>query len=64
MIDPVESDVGRSVIYRAHHTTEQDDPAEEGVITSFNPRYVFVCYAGKGRTSQATRREDLEWSHP
>lgn len=49
------TDIGRKVIYKSHHCD-----VEEGVITSFNDSFVFVKY-GTGSTSQATRREDLNW---
>jgi hypothetical protein len=58
MIEPTERDVGRKVIYT--RPGGHGSPTEEGVITSVNPRYVFVCYSGQ--TSAATRREDLEWA--
>lgn len=57
MIEPTDNDVGRKVVYRAHHPGTQ---LEEGVITSFNESFVFVRY-GSGTTSQATSRNDLEW---
>jgi hypothetical protein len=59
MIEPTEADIGRKVVYR-----ERGDfpgrKVEEGVITSFNPRVVFVRY-GASVTSAATDRDDLEW---
>jgi hypothetical protein len=58
MIDPNESDIGRAVIYR---DLGGKGKIEEGRITSFNDRYVFVRY--NGHTSAATSRADLEWSH-
>lgn len=56
MIRPTEEDVGRRVIYDDDHGTR-----EPGTITSMNVYFVFVRY-GKGETSQATKREDLEWA--
>jgi hypothetical protein len=56
MIDPIESDVGRKVVYR----DRSGHVVEEGVITSFNHACVFVRY-GAGQISKGTRREDLEW---
>lgn len=58
MIEPTQTDIGRSVIYRDFGGRGK---IEEGVITSFNDHYVFVRYCGE--TSAATSREDLEWSH-
>lgn len=57
-IDPNAADVGRLVIYRGYA-----GETEEGVITSFNAHYVFVRY-GLGSTSQATRRDQLDWAMP
>lgn len=54
--DVTDRDIGRVVVYRNRFGTE------EGVISSFNPSYVFVRYLGT--TSAATRREDLEWADP
>lgn len=56
MIRPTEEDVGRQVIYDDDNGTR-----EYGVITSMNTYFVFVRY-GPGETSQATKREDLEWA--
>jgi hypothetical protein len=47
--------LGRSVIYRDSGKTE------DGVITSWNERYVFVKY-GTLQASQATSPECLEWA--
>jgi hypothetical protein len=55
-IDPTQGDIGRKVVYRAAPNYEP----EEGVITSFNDRVVFVRY-GSGVTSAATERCDLDW---
>lgn len=57
MIDPTETDIGRKVIYQGMHPDDRD----EGVITSFNKRFVFVRY-GTSTTPVATRREDLSFS--
>lgn len=56
-IEPTPSDVGRAVIYRGHA-----GEVEHGVITSFNDHYVFVRYR-QGCTSQATRRDQLDWGY-
>lgn len=60
MIEPTESDVGRRVVYRPRFAGAV---SEEGVVTSFNERYVFVRY-GTQSTSAATLREELEWTNP
>jgi len=52
MIEPKQSDIGREVIYRVHSNAE----AEEGVITRFNEKYVFVRI-GKEEESAVTRDE-------
>lgn len=59
MIDPTQKDIGRTVVYRARHPGAQ---AEDGVLTSFNDKYVFARY-GRDATSKGARREDLEWAH-
>ena len=56
MIEPKQSDIGRNVIYRVHSNAK----AEEGVITRFNEKYVFVRF-GKEEQSAVTTREQLEW---
>jgi hypothetical protein len=56
MIEPKQSDIGREVIYRVHSNAE----AEEGVITRFNEKYVFVRF-GKEEKSVVTTRDQLEW---
>lgn len=60
MIDPIKIDIGRGVVYRASYP---DAPPEDGVITSFNDRYVFVRYKNQhpSQPGQATSREDLIW---
>jgi hypothetical protein len=55
MIEPKQSDIGREVIYRASNAE-----AEEGVITRFNEKYVFVRF-GKEEKSVVTTRDQLEW---
>ena len=57
MIIPTAEDIGRRVVYRPHPAGPID---EEGVITSFNADYVFVCY-GADVHSKATSRLDLDW---
>lgn len=54
MINPIEKDIGRKVIYKAYKQIE------EGVITSFNDVCVFVRY-GSDIHSKATDRQDLTW---
>jgi|GEM_PF-1317531 len=60
MIDPHSHDIGRAVVYLAHHPGAKP---EDGVITSFNEYCVFVRYRGDAH-SKGTRREDLEWQRP
>lgn len=57
MIIPEKEDIGRAVVYM-----RGQPPLDEGVITSFNDRFVFVRY-GKDKGSKATHRADLEWAH-
>ena len=52
-LDQARARVGAGVVYRPHGA-----PAEDGVITSVNDRYVFVLYAGD-RTPKATPAEAL-----
>lgn len=59
MIEVTINDIGRVVIYRAHHPGAE---REEGVITSFNDTCVFVRY-GRDKHSKGTARRDLEWAH-
>lgn len=61
MIEPTHADIGRSVVYQGGHPDDRD----EGVITSFNERVVFVRYRAQHPSApgQATSREDLQWSH-
>lgn len=47
---------GRKVIYTDPHTKKK----ETGVITSFNPHYVFVRY-GNDVHAKATKREHLHY---
>ena len=56
MIEPKQTDIGRKVIYRVYPNAK----VEEGVITSFNERYVFVRFGTEER-SAVTTREQLEW---
>jgi hypothetical protein len=46
----------RAVIYLVHCNAK----AEEGVITRFNEKYVFVRI-GKEEESAVTTRDELEW---
>lgn len=48
------SDVGRGVVY-----TPSAGPREDGVVTSYNERYVFVCYTSGGVA--ATNPDQLDW---
>ena len=57
MIEPKQSDIGRKVIHLVHSNAE----AEEGVITRFNEKYVFVRF-GKEEKSAVTTRDELEWA--
>ena len=61
MIDPKQEDIGRGVVYTKHNARERTD----GVVTSYNDRYVFVMYSHQSAfaNGQATNREDLEWLH-
>ena len=56
MIEPKQSDIGREVIYRVHNNAE----AEEGVITRFNEKYVFVRF-DQEEGSAVMMRDELEW---
>ena len=62
MIKPTKADIGRHVIYTPYGDYEHKK-IEEGVITSFNDKVVFVRY-GSGSTSAATDPADLEFSTP
>jgi hypothetical protein len=59
MIEPTEDDIGRAVVYTGHRRYP-GGVLEEGVITSFHDRAVFVRY-GADKHSKATSRADLEW---
>jgi hypothetical protein len=58
MIQPKQSDIGRNVIYR--YRVHSNAKAEEGVITRFNEKYVFVRF-GKEEKSVVTTRDELKW---
>ena len=58
-IKVAEGDIGRAVIYR---TAPNFEP-EQGTITSFNDKYVFVRY-GNGVRGVATSPDDLDWVSP
>jgi hypothetical protein len=58
MIEPSNSDIGSKVVYTGNRYP--GGKLEEGVITSFNERWVLVRY-GHDAYSKATSREDLEW---
>lgn len=55
-IKPTKEDIGRAVVYR---TAPNYEP-EQGIITSFNEKNVFVRYHGT-QGSQATNPDDLDW---
>lgn len=56
---PTEKDIGRGVVY----TPEHGGPSEDGAITSFNERFVFVRYQDQhpGAPGKATHHKDLRW---
>lgn len=56
MINPVANDLYRSV---THHRGAN----RQGLIISFNDRSVYVRFNGDS-IEVASRREDLEWTHP
>ena len=58
MINPTEKDIGRGVVYN----TGFGEP-EDGAITSFTDKVVFVRYQKQHPSAygQATNREDLVW---
>jgi len=58
MIEPVEKDIGREVLYNG--TKWRDRTAKIGTITSFDLHCVYVRY-GQHATSEGNRRQDLEW---
>jgi len=53
--DLTNNDIGRKVIYRHKHGV---DLLEEGIITSYNDKFVFVKY-GADSFSKATKASDL-----
>lgn len=57
MINPVESDLYRSV---THH---KGGHGSDGLIKSFNDAAVMVLFNGSP-LAVAVAREDLEWTHP
>jgi hypothetical protein len=60
MIEPVEKDIGREVLYAG---ARGDRIAKVGTITSFDLHCVYVRY-GQHTTSQGNRRQDLQWVKP
>jgi len=50
------SDIKRKVVYQAHEGAK----LEEGIITSFNDKFIFVDYQNVGR-GQATPPDKLEF---
>jgi len=59
MIEPTRADIGRRVVYAGNRYP--GGKVEEGVLASFNARYVFVRYR-PDEHAVATRREDLKWA--
>jgi hypothetical protein len=55
MIEPKQSDIGRTVIFRC-----ATNRVETGVITRLNEKYVFVRLGKEARSTVATR-DELEW---
>jgi hypothetical protein len=60
MINPTKEDIGRGVVF------SDGERREDGVITSFNDRFVFVRYKHQhpSANGQATHRSQLEWLTP
>jgi len=58
LINPTDKDVGRAVVYIPNFGDRED-----GVITSFNSKVVFVRYRKQHPAAggQATQREDLDY---
>lgn len=56
MIDPFKEDLGRRVV----HEQYVGGPIKRGVITSFNPDYVYVQFDNDG-FSTSVPREDLHY---
>lgn len=56
MIDPWRDDIGRTVVQREY----VGGPFKIGVITSYNPDYVYVRYSTDAH-SVSTPREELMW---
>lgn len=56
MIDPFKDDLGRRVIQSEY----VGGPIQRGVITSFNPDYVYVQYDKQG-FSTSVPREELQY---
>jgi hypothetical protein len=56
MIDPFKDDLGRRVVQQEY----VGGPIQRGVITSFNPDYVYVQYDKQGY-STSVPREQLEY---
>jgi hypothetical protein len=61
MIEPIDEDIGRSVVYTGNRYP--GGKLEQGVITSINAHSIFVRY-GSDFNSKATARKDLEWLSP
>lgn len=59
MIEPVEKDIGREVLYTG--TRGRDRADKVGIITSFDLHCVYVRY-GQHPTAEGNRRQDLEWA--
>ncbi len=58
MIEPVDKDIGREVVFIGTHWREST--ARIGIITGFDLHCVYVRY-GRHTTSEGNRRQDLEW---
>ena len=59
MIHPTHNDVGRKVTYTPSGVYP-DKLVEEGIITAFNDRYVWVRFGGSV-TGAACDRKNLDW---
>ena len=58
MIEPVEKDIGREVLFTG--TRRREPAASVGIITGFDLHCVYVRY-GQHSTSVGNLRRDLEW---